>query len=341
MARNVLSLAQIDALLARYEPGLRKAFLQAIADVANNADFERVVDAMNRGDIANALRAVHLDAAAFRPLDRAVAETFTGGGVASTDGLPTLRDPSGSRLVVGFNVRNPDAEAWLQNHSAELVREIVDDQRQAIRETLTTGMARGVNPRSVALDLVGRRGASGSRVGGVVGLTSSQADWVRAYRDELAGDNPLAALERKLRDKRFDRTVRRYAKLGEPIPAELREKMVAAYKSRALRFRAEALARTEAMAALGESRKQAMQQAVASGALREELITKVWRSARDKRVRDTHAAMDGQVVKLNEKFRSPGGALLDFPGDPSAPVGEVVNCRCAFETHVDFLAGIA
>ena len=106
-------------------------------------------------------------------------------------------------------------------------------------------------------------------------------------------------------------------------------------------MRAEALARTEAMASLGESRNQAMQQAIASGALREELITKVWRSARDKRVRDTHAAMDGQVVKLNQKFRSPSGALLDFPGDPSAPAGETVYCRCTFDTHVDFLAGIA
>ena len=134
--------------------------------------------------------------------------------------------------------------------------------------------------------------------------------------------------------------MRRYAKLGEPIPADLREKMLAAYKSRALRFRAEALARTEAMAALGESRKQALQQAIASGALREQLVSKIWRTARDKQVRDSHAAMDGQVRKLNEKFASPTGAMLDFPGDPAAPVGEVVNCRCTFDTRVDFLAGI-
>ena len=92
-----------------------------------------------------------------------------------------------------------------------------------------------MNPRGVALDLVGRRGAAGNRVGGVIGLTSTQGDWVRAYRDELSGDDPLAALERKLRDKRFDGTVRRYFKLGEPIPTDIREKMVTSYKRRALR----------------------------------------------------------------------------------------------------------
>src|SRR6185369_9054534 len=97
----------------------------------------------------------------------------------------------------------------------------------------------GANPRTTALDLVGKIGATGNREGGVIGLTSSQEEWVRNYRAELLSDNPEAALERALRDKRFDRAIMNAANSGEPIPRDLVDKMVNSYKTRALRYRAE------------------------------------------------------------------------------------------------------
>jgi hypothetical protein len=56
--------------------------------------------------------------------------------------------------------------------------------------------------------------------------------------------------------------------------------------------------------------------------------TKVWVSQGDSRVRDTHIQADGQEVSVNDSFIV-GGASLMYPGDPSGPAREVVNCRCS------------
>lgn len=50
-----------------------------------------------------------------------------------------------------------------------------------------------------------------------------------------------------------------------------------------------------------------------------------WQAAEDDRTRPTHNDADGQTVALNEPF-TVGRASLDFPGDPSGPPGEVINC---------------
>lgn len=54
---------------------------------------------------------------------------------------------------------------------------------------------------------------------------------------------------------------------------------------------------------------------------------KQWLATIDSRTRDSHMAADGQVVAMTEQF-DVGGALLEYPGDPSGPAREVVNCRC-------------
>ena len=54
---------------------------------------------------------------------------------------------------------------------------------------------------------------------------------------------------------------------------------------------------------------------------------KQWLSQRDGRVRESHDLVDGQQVALNQSFDVMGVAL-DFPGDPSGPPEEIINCRC-------------
>jgi len=55
---------------------------------------------------------------------------------------------------------------------------------------------------------------------------------------------------------------------------------------------------------------------------------KVWIATDDKRTRPTHDAADGQRTLLRSPFRV-GGASLLFPGDPTGPAAEVINCRCS------------
>lgn len=57
-------------------------------------------------------------------------------------------------------------------------------------------------------------------------------------------------------------------------------------------------------------------------------VKKKWLSCGDDRVRDSHAAMDGQTVDVDDDFITGDGNHIAYPGDPSAPPEEVYNCRC-------------
>lgn len=49
-----------------------------------------------------------------------------------------------------------------------------------------------------------------------------------------------------------------------------------------------------------------------------------WLTAHDEAVRESHRAIDGDKVKLGERFDNG----LRWPGDPDGPAEEVCNCRC-------------
>lgn len=328
------------ALLEGWWAKIKTAFMRSVRSIIDFAQIGRIAERLERGDVEGAVKEVGLTPVNFRDLDKAVAEAFEDGGKFTAKRIPAIREPDGHRLNVQFDVRNPVAERILKEESAKLVTEIVDDQRNMIRETLRKAMEAGQNPREAALDLVGRiNPTTGVRSGGSIGLTSTQESWVRTYEAELRSANPRAALSRTLRDKRFDGSVIKAAKDGKPLTDDAIKKMVTAYRNRALRYRAENIARTEALSSLHQAKMEALRQAVEKG-LDPSTITLTWHTAGDKRVRHTHQGMNGQAVKYGEKFVSPSGARLAYPGDPTAPASEVINCRCTTEESIDFLKGI-
>lgn len=332
--------ARIKDLVEHFAPELRRAFLEAVADITASADIKRIVEALERRDIEAALLAVHLDPAAFRPLDIAVASAFEAGGQYAADTLPLLRDEKGHRVVFRFDVRNPRAELYLKQRSSSQVVEIINDQRTAIKAALRAGIEEGSNPRNIALDIVGRIDpATGKRAGGVVGLTSTQEEYARNYRAELlAGDR--RALGRTLRDKRFDGQVTKAIEDGTPLNTATVDKLVTRYRASLLRLRGENIGRTEALTALHVGQDESYQQAIDSGAVNESAVKKVWSSTGDERVRHSHRVLDGQAVPFDGVFKAPSGETLRFPGDPLASAAEIINCRCAVEYRVDFLAGV-
>ncbi|MFN3858114.1 MAG: phage minor head protein [Caulobacter sp.] len=341
MPRQPTQAEVFDDLLARYEREIADAFRAAVDDLGAQADLAGAIEALSRNDIAGALEALHIDPAAFNGLQDAIARAYGEGGTSMAS-IAARRTPAG--VVIRFDGRNPRAEAWLRQNGAALVTRIIQDQRTAIRNALVAGMERGQNPRAVALDVVGRiNRATGKREGGVIGLTEQQEGFARTARGELRSGDPAALrryLERARRDKRFDRSVQKAIRTGEPLPADTAAKAEAAYRNRLLQLRGETIGRTEALTSLQASKFEAMVQAVESGQVDEAAVRKSWRSAGDLRVRDTHRALHGDSVGLREPFRSPSGARLMFPGDPSAPVAETIQCRCDVNYRIDFLANI-
>ena len=85
--------------------------------------------------------------------------------------------------------------------------------------------------------------------------------------------------------------------------------------------RAERIARTETTGAYNAG---SMQGARDEG---DSANYKVWIATADDRTRDSHLEAHGSCATLRAAF-DVGGASVDFPGDPSGPPEETINCRC-------------
>lgn len=346
MARRPSEQQVFDELLDRYGQEIAAAFMAAMDDLRSAADLQRILTAIEAGNIEAAIAAMHLDAAAYGALLDAIGSAYSTGGTTAVAYLPTLKDAAGAAFVVRFNARNPRAENWLRDHSSTLVTRILDDQRAAVRQALTAGMERGDNPRRTALDIVGRvNKATGKREGGVLGLTAAQEGYARNAAAELASGDPEALkayLGRARRDKRFDRSVLKAIREEKPLPADIQAKALARYKDRLLALRGEMIGRTESLTALRAAKHESYLQAVESGAVRESAIRRTWQSAGDLRVRHTHQGLHGDTTGLREPFVSPSGARLLYPGDTSlgAPASETIGCRCDLNYRIDFLSNL-
>lgn len=340
MLKRLSPRERFENLLAEFEPIIRAAFLEAVADLRSGVALRIVIERLERRDVEGALDALNLDRAAYGPLDEAIRRAYSGGGAATVDGLPALRDPNGGKAVIRFDAQAFRAVQWLQEHA--LAVRMVEIDREAARAMIADGLAQGRGARRVGLDIAGRiNRATGRREGGVIGLTTAQARFAASARLELASGEPDQLrhyLTRSRRDRRFDRVVTTAIRDGKPIPNEQVERIVGRYSDRLLELRGTTIARTEGMAAVNEAQMEAYRQAIDKGAVREADLTKTWRAVGDSRTRHTHMAMNGQQVGFVGSFQSPSGSVLRYPHDPDAPAAEKVNCRCRMDITVDFLA---
>lgn len=330
----------LEPLLERLSPELERAFLAAVALIRREADLAAMVQRIIAGDVEGALDALRIDDAAFSGMRAQIAQAFAQGGAAGTSSMPKRR-PDGQTFIIRFDAANPDAEQWLKDYSSNAIREIVDDQKAMVKNALVDGMERGINPRRVALDIVGRVDKkTGRRIGGLIGLTSEQQRIVSNAAEELSGSDAQlrAYLSRKARDKRFDRHVLKALKDGTPIPADTIARMIGRYKDNLLKLRGETIGRTEAMAALHSGRYQAFAQAIMSGEVSADEVERTWQSAGDRRVRESHREMNGQTVTFYQHYTTPSGAKLLYPGDPKGPAREIINCRCTEDIRINFFS---
>lgn len=171
-----------------------------------------------------------------------------------------------------------------------------------------------------------------------MGLTSGQTDAVIRARRELLDLDPNY-FSRKRRDARFDGIVSRAIKDGKPLSKADVDRITGRYKDRLLNYRGEVIARTETLAALQAGKSEGFEQLIDAGKVRADQVTKTWRATGDGRTRDSHAAMNGQAVKLREAFTTPDGYKMMHPHDNSlgAPASETIQCRCFYEIKVKYL----
>lgn len=151
--------------------------------------------------------------------------------------------------------------------------------------------------------------------------------WIDTYGLELCKDmNKTTKLKlRKILSEAVDE--------GDSLPVR-KKKLIEASNGMFAddkKYRAELIARTESCTTMNAGSHELYRS--------EGITMKEWISVQDDRTRDAHLVMDGVVVPIEEKFEVPAtsqseGAFMEYAGDPTAPAGQVCNCRCTIAPFV-------
>ena len=281
----------------------------------------------------------------------------------------TRRAPIASRVVQSFGGRNERAERIARDLGSKLVTEVVDDTRVLIAQTIRAGLEAGAGPLRTALD-IGGRVVNGKRQGGLVGLHSTQAEYVQSMRTALSSTNgvgvrrivtdPVTGAQRAVKDfwigrdgtlkstltarnKQSDAAIFRAIRDGTTLPQTAIDRAAQGYSNNLLRQRGETIARTETLKALNAGRQEALDQLIENpnNDVQAQDVVRAWDSTgEDGRTRQSHLDADKQDPVPQGVPFIVGGYSMMYPGDSSmgAPPGETVNCRCYSDIRIDFFA---
>jgi hypothetical protein len=306
--------ARINQLVDKWERVIKTRFLIMVSKVQETA-LEEIVTLLETGQINQAIQLVEVHVQRFAvQVNRGFVDAGESTALVLEDGLG----------VIDFDPTNTRAVQRMQENKLRLVREFTDEQRRATRQALTRGIEEGANPRVQA------RAFRDS-----IGLTQRQEAAVANYRRFLI-ENDSRALERNLRDHRYDRSVERAIREDRPLGRQQINRMVERYRQRYVRYRSEVIARTESLGVVHEGTDEMYRQAIDAGRIQPQKMKRFWIIAGDDRMRESHDSMQVSEVRgIEEPFISGKGNLLRFPGDPAAPSTETIQCRCAVTTVIE------
>lgn len=205
-------------------------------------------------------------------------------------------DPLDRATVDAQNAVNDAISADIEATAQSTAEQIVSD-----------GLAAGLPARVIARALHE-----------TIGLSIREATAVENYRRALQGGG-RGALQRALRDRRFDGTVR-----SGDLSEDQIERMVTRYADRFRSHRASRLAITESVRAANQGRRAAWAQYIERTGIGDDGVRRFWLTAGDELVCPICSAIPGlnpNGVAFDEPFQTPIGELMG-PPDPH-PL-----CRC-------------
>jgi len=305
---------RLESLLDRQEATLKDAFRTFIGLVKSDKVMGQVADLLEARNVEAALRLVDTYIV---QLGSSLVQVFIGAAAAEVEEAARKLNPT---IALSFDASYPRAAELMRRNRFQFVRDFSREQRRATTTALSRAFSEGIGPRDAA------RSFRDS-----IGLTERQEEAIGNYARLLRAGS-AEALDRELRDRRFDPTVQRAARTGEPLKDAQIARMVERYRERSLMLRSETISRTESVRVTSIARREGFAQAMEDAGLRPDEVVRVWNATNDARTRDSHRAMDGQEVGLEEPFTDGDGNRLMFPGDPNAPPATTVSCRCVV-TH--------
>lgn len=305
-------LSQLRRRTAILAPDLRRRYLSAFrllreqirpsvfeAAIRSGTVEQLIIDQLGEAQLNEVLR----------PLELQIDRTALRAGELAVRDLP-------AKFQFGvFDQLNPQVITATRTMSGRAIMRFKNEIRQTVREAVTEGIEQGVGPRTIA------RGLRET-----VGLAPNQAEAVRNFSRMLReGDDEL--FTRVLRDRRFDRTIRKaFGPDGKGLTGKQIDNMTAAYRRRMIAHAAETEARTITLQALKVGQRLTWIDAAERGIVNPADLRREWLAVGgpggDGRNRPEHLELHGSVVAFNEPFAN--GQMV--PGESD------YNCRCRART---------
>lgn len=311
------------------ERQIEQAFLRGSRSISDAVRISQLKDALSSGDYGAILNAVDIEPAAFDELRVLLVQVYAEGGISEITGMPYRDRPR-------WNSATSQGERFARDQVGGKITVITEDMRAAVRETVADGYALGRSHSRMALDIAGRMGPGGRRVGGIVGLNAQQAGYVNNMRRYLDVWPDWPSIRRMtLRDKRFDGMIKGAYEDGRPLTKDQIDRITQSYSNRLLRHRGEVIARTERGSADNAGRMEAWRQAADKLGLPYDRIVKTWvHSSRMMYPREAHLSLAGTEVAGLDGLFDVNGHMATRPYDPILPASEVVNCGCSLRMRL-------
>lgn len=333
---------QLEALSI---PEVQKLFLEAMQNVVDRAMLDEMIKAIQANDIEMLYKVSGFTPAVLTKMLDKLQEVYKQSAELTVSSWPSTIQTISGPIIPIFNIRNIAVEEELKKYSSNLVKEIEDEVKEVLRYELSEGMMRGDNPRQTALNIVGRINLNTrKREGGVIGLNSNLTKWSNTAREYLEKlDERYLTLG--LRDKRFDKIVKKAIEDKKPLKKDEIDRLIIGYNNKALKYRGEMISRTETLNSMSKGEYGAILQSINEGVLKKDQVMKWWDdTGEDGRTRKSHLYLGRKYDKKNmipfeEPFVTIDGYQLMYPGDISlgAPGQETINCRCKAVYRVNFL----
>ncbi len=268
------------------KPSVRKLFVAAVQKVTNRVDWKELEKVLRSQGTTAALRLIPFEAMEeFGKAEAILHGAIVKAGKVSTKPLAALLRVD----AIDFNPNNPFARAWAKKHAAELVVEITDSSRKAIRGLIADQFKAGLDTPTLT-----------RLINKTIGLRDDQIRAITNYRGRLvkAGESP----------ERIEKLVKDYAIAHQ-------------------RWRAETIARTETINSVNKGLDVLWEEKVREGLLDTEKFRQDWHYTDDElctsKVCPTIPTMpENQDVRIGGKFTLPDGTKIDGP--TAHP-----DCRCS------------
>lgn len=303
-----------------FSPKIREALLQSYREFLKRVSEAEVVSAFKRNGLYGLIElASSIEGDLSKNVAPLLYDTWIKSGRMAIEVLP-----QGSLIgFASFSTLPVGAVSAAEAFRAALVTGLTETARETITTAVSLNIAAGNNPIKTARDF---RAA--------IGLTSPQWNAVQNYRS-LLENLDSEALHREWRDARGDSTVRGAIESGTPLSEERIDWLTERYRQRALKQRAETIARTESLRAVHMGEYESILAAHMEGKISPNL-RRFWIVSADERVRKYHLpipAMNEAGVKIDESFDTPLGPMR-YPLDPEGSAANVVNCRCRLRYRI-------